>query len=229
MKNQDIKELLEHSKVEIENIMKDSASGNIGKVKIKNALENLRSILDYNAVEISTAYKNKSGKKVKKAYFPYGKNGTLFKERINSLFPKIGKILPDIYKLIGSVQPHVSGDDWLYELCKLTNEAKHNGLTKTQTQKSISLRQGNFINIEGDCGQIVLQGNYVNGKRLDDVYIDNNQNVTITRHSGTTQITENNTIKFKDKEYEVGPFLNKCYTNIKELSERIDDLLQKEV
>jgi hypothetical protein len=228
MYNEDVKELLEHSKQEIYVISEQAKLGTANKVAIKNALENLRSILDYHGQDLLNVLKKKiSNKKLKnKVNFPYGQKENHFKKRAKDELPYLNEVLPDVYQLIENIQPFKSKDNWLIDLCSLTNEAKHSNLSKTKHQKSVSINQGNAIHIEG-ATNLVLKSNYVNGQRQDDVYVNNNNVVKVVKHSGTTLITENNMIKFDGKEIEVGPFLKKCHSNMEEFSSDLSRILRK--
>lgn len=227
MYNEDIKELLEHSKNEVHLITEQSKQGVVNKVAIKNALENLRSVLDYHGQDILNVLKDKiSGNKLpSKVYFPYGQKENHFKRSVKNNLPSLNEVLPEAYELIESIQPFKSKDNWIVDLCSLTNEAKHNNLTKTKHQKYVSIKQGNGIHIEG-ATNVVLENNYVNGKRQDDVYVNNKSEVRIVKHSGTTLITEHNKIKFDGKEVEVAPFLNKCHSNMEQLSNELSHILK---
>ncbi|MBJ6888880.1 hypothetical protein [Vibrio cholerae] len=228
MYNEDIKELLEHSKKEVNAIAEQSKQGTINKIAVKNVLENLRSILDYHSQDILNVLKAKvSNKKLpNKVYFPYGQKENHFKISVKNNLPSLNEVLPEAYQLLESIQPFKSKDNWVVDLCSLTNEAKHNNLSKTKKQKSVSIRQGNFIHIDG-ATNVVLENNYVNGQRLDDVYVNNNHEVRIVKHSGTTLITENNKIKFDGKEIEVAPFLRQCHSKIEQFSSELSQILHK--
>ena len=109
-----------------ENAKKDSTVTQISKAKIKSALEHLRSILDYCALE---AYLHVYEKKPGKIYFPYAKNEVLFDTYLAKNFKSLPQKNKKIYELIASLQPHVSGSNWLIDLCEYTNTNKHNNLT----------------------------------------------------------------------------------------------------
>ncbi|KJR27824.1 hypothetical protein [Vibrio sp. S234-5] len=228
MYNEDIKELLEHSKNEVNAIAEQSKQGTINKIAVKNVLENLRSILDYHSQDILNVLKAKvsNKKSPNKVYFPYGQKENHFKNSVKNNLPSLNEVLPEAYQLLESIQPFKSKDNWVVDLCSLTNEAKHNNLSKTKKQKSVSIRQGNFIHIDG-ATNVVLENNYVNGQRLDDVYVNNNHEVRIVKHSGTTLITENNKIKFDGKEIEVAPFLRQCHSKIEQFSSELSQILHK--
>ncbi|WP_029823774.1 hypothetical protein, partial [Vibrio parahaemolyticus] len=228
MCNEDIKELLEHSKNEVNVITEQSKQGTVNKVAVKNVLENLRSVLDYHSQDLLSVLKDKvrNKKLPNKVYFPYGQKENHFKNSVKKNLPSLNEVLPDAYHLLESVQPFKSKDNWIVDLCSLTNEAKHNNLSKTKHQKSVSIKQGNFIHIEG-ATDVVLENNYANGQRLDDVYVNNDHEVRVVKHSGTTLITENNKIKFDGKEVEVAPFLRQCHSKIEQLSSELSRILRE--
>jgi hypothetical protein len=228
MYSKDVQQLLDHCKEEIENLSAQAESGQINKVTLKNTLENMRSILDYHAQDILKKLKTRNQNKSLpvKVYFPYGQRENHFKIKVKENLPRLLQEEPVLYSLIESVQPFKSKDNWLVDLCFLTNDAKHNKLTKTEVQKTASIRQGNFIHIEGGSN-ITLRNNYGNGARLDDVYIGNNGDVTVIEHSGGTEITINNRLKFHGKELLVVPFLKKCYGNLVTLTDEISKAINQ--
>lgn len=127
---------------------------------VKGVFSDLRSILDYSAVAMYRTYSRKGGK----IYFPYSKDelGYIgsFKKNLNGLNIK----RPDLYDLVRSVQPFVTGRQWLLSLCSLTNETKHNSLGKQRRLNSDSARLsvGDLFKCEGG-GRIILNGTLVNG------------------------------------------------------------------
>ncbi|MFM2058400.1 MAG: hypothetical protein RLY71_2785 [Pseudomonadota bacterium] len=225
MVNQDIKNLLSHTKNEIECLKKQAQTGEINKIPLKNTLENLRSILDYHGKDISCKLKEKRVVIPDKIYFPYGQRENHFKKSIDKNLPKLKDLNNCLYTVIENEQPFKSHDNWIVDLCLLTNEAKHNHLSKTESQKSIVIRQGNSIHIEGGRN-IVLYNNYANGVRLDDVYVNNNGNVNVVKHSGTTLVIENRKIMFHGKSVEVIPFLGRCHEKITTLTYDITEQLK---
>jgi len=104
------------------------------RVKVKNLMENLRSILDYTAHDIyeniCKTQQQKSGKSdISNIYFPYGKNENDFKSSIGRSLPELENLSPSIYDLIKNVQPFACNNSWLYDLCVINNENKHDKLT----------------------------------------------------------------------------------------------------
>jgi hypothetical protein len=223
MHNRDIQELLEHAQNEISSISEQSKKGAINKVALKNTLENLRSVLDYAAQDMQSKLKLLSRSKIpEKVYFPYGQRENHFKNSIKRNLPNLSEHMPSIHSLVQAMQPFKSGDPWLVDLCGLTNDAKHNNLSKTENKKSRTIYQGGMPLVEvGEGSQVSMIGTRVNGVLQDDVFIDPDGTTTIRPISGQTLVTENNRIQFLGREIEVAPFLETCHKN---LSKFADDL-----
>jgi hypothetical protein len=223
MHNRDIQELLEHAQNEISTISEQSKNGTINKVLLKNTLENLRSVLDYAAQDMQSKLKTLTSNKIpKKVYFPYGQRENHFNDSVKRNLPNLSEHMPSIYSLVHAMQPFKSGDPWLVDLCGLTNDAKHNNLSKTENNKSRTIYQGGIpILTMSEGSQVTMRGNWVNGVLQDDISIASDGATTIRPVSGQTLITENNKIQFHGKQIEVAPFLETCHKN---LSNFIDGL-----
>jgi len=228
MGNGDIRQLLEHCTIEISNLSKTAGNGEINKVFLKNTLENLRSALDYLAKDILIKLKSNPNLQTKKlpekTYFPYGQKENHFKKSIQRNLPFLKQSEPKVYDLLESIQPFRSKHNWVVDLCSLTNDAKHNNLSKIENQKNVIVEQKGIARIEGGRN-VVMSNNYVNGVRQDDVFIDGNGEVNVEKYSETTIITSHNRIKFHGKELEIIPFLTYCEQEIKTLSVNIELLL----
>ena len=216
MHNRDIQELLEHAQNEISTISEQSKNGTINKVSLKNTLENLRSVLDYAAQDMQSKLKTLTNNKIpEKVYFPYGQRENHFKKSVKRNLPNLSDHMPSINSLVLAMQPFKSGDPWLVDLCGLTNDAKHNNLSKTENKKSRTIHQGGMALVEvGEGSQVTMRGNRVNGVLQDDVFIDSDGATTIRPVSGQTLIRENNKIQFHGKQIEVAPFLEACHRNL---------------
>jgi len=216
MHNLDIQELLEHTQNEISTISEQSIKGTINKVSLKNTLENLRSVLDYSAQDMQSKLKTLTSNKIpEKVYFPYGQRENHFKKSVTRNLPKLSEHMPSIYSLVNGMQPFKSGDPWLVDLCGLTNDVKHNNLSKTENKKSRTIHQGGMPLVKvGEGTQVTLSGNRVNGVLQDDVFIDSDGTTTIRPVSGQTLIIENNKIQFQGKQIEIVPFLETCHNNL---------------
>ena len=226
MYNSDIKELLEHCLIEIEKISKEKKASSINKVALKNVLENMRSILDYIAQDILNKLKQnpKNNKLSNKIYFPYGQKENHFKISIKRNLPNLKKDMPELYDLIESIQPFKLKNNWIVDLCELTNEAKHNNLSKTKDDKSITVKNklGNITASKN----LVMQNNYVNGIKQDDIFFDGEE-VRVVENIGESEITIKNKIKFHGKELEIVPFLTNCFENLEQLSIEVSSLLSE--
>jgi len=222
MENESIIDTLEYTKSQIERITDQISIGKLAKVELKNILENLRSVLDYLSGDILSSLKRKT-KSIKlpdKVYFPYGQRENHFKKSIKRNLPSLKEEIPEIYNLLRNIQPFVSNDNWVVDLCSLTNDAKHNQLSKTINKKSIMTRIGRSFKISG--AHNVFKNNYENGRKLDDVVTDESgMPHVIKANSFNTSFIVENRIRFEGKEIEVLPFLLKCHTNILQLTKKI--------
>lgn len=118
------------------------------RVQVKNIMENLRSPLDYMAHDIyeicCQAARTAAGKSdPHNIYFPYGRTEAEFKSRIGTSLPDLASTNRGVYDLIASIQPFLCNDNWLYNLCSILNQKKHDRLkaqerseTETYTVKS---------------------------------------------------------------------------------------------
>lgn len=229
MLNNDIEQLLKSCKVMIENISEQIKKEEMDKILLKNTLENMRSVLDYLANDILRTLKSnpKNLKLAEKIYFPYGQRENHFIKNVKKNLAPLKECEPKIYDLIENVQPFKSGNNWVVDLCLLTNNAKHNELSKIENQEVTVVDQkgfGRFEAVEGG-GSMAMMNCSANGVPLDDVFISGND-VRIVKHSGSAEITSYNRIKFHGKELEVVPFLNHCYVEIKDLVTNIEEFLK---
>ncbi len=128
-------------------------------------MENLRSALDYMAHDIyeiscKPMRQAKGKSEPHNIYFPYGRSNADFKSGIGSSLPGLEICSPKTYNLLLSIQPFECGDNWLYDLCSILNESKHDRLTpqkrtETETHKveskaaSVTIRVGNVRSLPG--------------------------------------------------------------------------------
>ena len=134
----DVKTIIAAAKSQYENIRKDynralrDESLDL-RVPVKNLMENLRSSLDYMAHDIYESCCRTSrivaGKPdLRRIYFPYSQNATKFISSVGRSLPDLAILNPDVYDLISSIQPFRCNDAWLYYLCSIINEKKHDKL-----------------------------------------------------------------------------------------------------
>jgi hypothetical protein len=143
------------------------------RVPVKNLMENLRSSLDYMAHDIyeacCKATRVAAGKpNPHNIYFPYSRTEADFKSGVGSSLPDLVTTAPVVYNLIASIQPFRCNDTWLYDLCSILNEKKHDKL-KAQVRSETET----YI-VESEHGSVSM--------------IVNNPNVKITSQLGTVKI-----------------------------------------
>lgn len=95
------------------------------QTKIKGALENQRSALEYIAHEITDRY----GGTARRIYFPYAPTQPDFATRMEQNMPGVAVNRADIADAIEECQPYMTSPPWLAYLVPLTNENKHNRLS----------------------------------------------------------------------------------------------------
>lgn len=226
MYKQDIEDLLEHSKKEINELWKSEV---ISKVKVKNILENLRSSLEYCAQYINSNLLNRQTK----VYFPYGKTEGQFRKSINRNFPSLKKLIPDIYALIESLQIHQSNNNWLIIMCEATNTAKHNRAldvekiySETRLMKEISIPGA--IHLSNVGGTISVTNCSVNGQRVDDFEIQEGYFTKYTKHSISPtfefEIVENKKIILNDYQCDLIELFEKSVTEIEKFKEKLFEI-----
>ena len=146
---------------EYERAKNDFSINSIPRVKVKSALEHMRSILDYAALDVYHYVYKKNPPKI---YFPYGSDHQKFKDSIGRNLPglEIESIL--IYKLIESIQPHCILENTLTDLCAFTNHNKHQNLTsQTKVSKVATTNVGNLVSFGRGGGQVVFENCVING------------------------------------------------------------------
>ena len=143
------------------------------RIKVKNLMENLRSILDYTAHDIYESvcrpHRQILGKPdPRNIYFPYGRNENDFDSSIASSLPDLEVLSISIYSLIKNEQPFMSSNPWICDLCSINNENKHDRLTP-QTREEIET-----YTVEGNQGSVSV--------------VVNNPNIRVTSQPGAVRI-----------------------------------------
>lgn len=133
-------------------------STQISKIRVKSALEHLRSILDYSALDIHEKYYSVKSR----IYFPYGKNEALFKKHLKHHFKDLSGKAPKVFEIIKSVQSFKTEKDWLITLCDMVNSNKHDKLSSQKVQKEQSITLGNIAKVSGS-GRLIIYGGAFNG------------------------------------------------------------------
>lgn len=108
------------------------------QIEVKNFVENLRSALDYCAVELFRRYGG-SKKPSQHIFFPYAKPPQPVSEfkskQVEHCIPGLSTARPDIVETVAAYQYFGHTGNWLHLLMKITNEHKHEQLTP-QIQKT---------------------------------------------------------------------------------------------
>lgn len=140
-------ELIADIKAEYDEARSNEAVG-VSRVKIKHAVELIRSALEYTAQDVWRSYT----KKQNKVYFPYGKDEPQFLASVKRSLPGVDLQAPKLYEIISGAQPHSCGDSWLFDLCMVSNFNKHNGLSRQsrKVSESNTITLGNIAKVSGD-------------------------------------------------------------------------------
>jgi hypothetical protein len=96
------------------------------KVRIKHALDDQRSALEYLAHAI---YERHGDGKRRKSYYPIAIKPGDFPNLFERYLPGVATNCPKTRKAIKDRQPYQPGYEWLHHLALLTNENKHRRLT----------------------------------------------------------------------------------------------------
>ncbi len=150
---------------------KDKNKKKLYAAKVTACLSLLRSCLDYCSHDIydiilkpQDGLTDEQRAKIKK-YFPYGKTKPNFDSMIGSSLPKLKNIDSITYDLIESIQYYKCGDMWLYNLCSITNVAKHDKSDQLREDKK-AIKIDNGLTIVG--GSIIVKaGGNIDGKKVE--------------------------------------------------------------
>jgi hypothetical protein len=132
------------------------------RIDVKNAMENLRSCLDYMVqdvyeIVVSPDLISKQMKELKKVYFPYGKTKQDFDSSIQKNLPNLMSLNGRLFDIVESIQTHKTGSTWLYDFCSILNSNKHDALSPQERteRKSYSVGlEGRGPSISGPAGAI---------------------------------------------------------------------------
>lgn len=143
------------------------------RIPVKNLMENLRSALDYMAHDIydgcCKSFRAATGKSdPRNIYFPYGRTDQDFRAGLGSSLPDLQTQNLGVYQLVESIQPFRSKDSWLYDLCSILNENKHDKLTAQV------LSENETYTVKSEFGSVSIPVN--------------NPNIQVTSMPGAVQI-----------------------------------------
>ena len=153
------------------------------KTHIKGAVESVRSALEYTSQDIWRSYTTKKNS----VYFPYGKDEAAFLVSVKKNLPALKVQAPLLFDLVESIQPFITGESWLNELCAVSNFNKHNGLSgqlrKNSPGNRVEFGFGGIV-IE-NCENVTILDSSVDG-----VPIGKNGAVKFSSSSSTSHIRE---------------------------------------
>ncbi|MFZ5941801.1 MAG: hypothetical protein ACOYXB_14620 [Bacteroidota bacterium] len=208
----DIELLLAYTEGQNKELAKSINDECVNVVLLKNILENLRSVLDYIAIDLATL----TGDRNRNIFFPYGRRQNHFKISIKRNLPKLQEKRPDLFNEIEKIQPFISKNNWLVELCELTNSAKHIGLNKTNKQKSVSIEISDIIKVQS-ATEAIIENNYINGFDTGRIRIQDGNIIEKTEGQIKMEVTINNKVKFAGKEIEILTFTSQVFLEVKTL------------
>lgn len=201
------------------------------KIRIKHALEDMRSCLDYVANDIydEIFYAN-DGSKKPDIHFPYGKDENAFKSMLGRYFKDLKEKNNELYDEIISIQPFKCGSMWLYDLCKTTNTNKHEDLLgqdrKTKADLNIAGANFGFDNFS-ENGTVLFTGCTFNGiKQKDDIIIQNGK-LSAGNNEDIVDFEMDTKFFFKDTDINCIDLVKDSYSGILKFVDEVYRILNK--
>lgn len=99
------------------------------RIDIKNAFENLRSVLDYLSADIRQRYCSTASTSTR-FYFPILPDKVTFDKRVDEWFPGLRTASAAVVAALEGAQPYQLGQEWLGLLNRVNNENKHGDLVQ---------------------------------------------------------------------------------------------------
>ncbi|WP_158860528.1 hypothetical protein [Lunatibacter salilacus] len=222
----DIEHLIRHNIVRINGIRKKRNLLKI-KLEVKSILQDYISILDYIAMDINEAGPNKNPRQI---FFPLYDNEENFKKSAQGSWVGPMEILNiDLYNLILSIQPFVTGNPMLTELIKFNNLLKHRQLIEIDrrtTKWGVVTTKG--IVAGGYNGKVT--GNIVDGKKVPDIEIKEGRVHKISPGDPEIgvriEIVDKETVSFDGHSRDLFQFLFFINEVVEDFSRKIYELLE---
>lgn len=203
------------------------------KVEVKNYLENARSALEYCAHDIEDCLDLKIDER--KIYFPIRESFEGFNKDLIANGAK--QKLPNLYKILESIQPYQANQQWLRIFATLTNLNKHKRLSRQDRTKkhaltlesenasvrigekaSISLPQSAQMRING----LLIKGGQVLSVNSNQIYADPQLNIKKQIFVDFKFMTDDN-----QELCSVLPLLKKIHDEIPTIIEKIYAMLNE--
>lgn len=109
------------------------------RIDIKNACENLRSVLDYIAKDIRERYCPTAPSDTR-FYFPILPDKPTFDRKIDEWFPGLRQAAPAVVAALEGLQPFQGGQEWLGQINQVNSENKHGDLVEQTRVESLETR-----------------------------------------------------------------------------------------
>lgn len=143
--------------------------------KVKSTLEHLRSCLDYMLHDIDDYYaKENNDLPREKIYFPYKPSKKDFQNYMKKDFPNLNIQNYTLYKIIEHTQVHKCKDNWMHDLCKLTNDNKHDNLLEQNRVDDAQVNIGNGAILLKNCDNVIINNSSFNGQVMKNFRMKNN-------------------------------------------------------
>jgi hypothetical protein len=235
-REESVRHLIEHCKSQLAKVKEEYEASLQSKkinpalqIDVKNLMENLRSVLDYLAHDVyekvvQPSRVSSDEKDIKDIYFPYGKEEDSFKSGVSKCLPKLDTLSPNVFLLIERVQPHKCGNNWLYDLCTILNQNKHDSLSPQEqhvTGQSYQIGpRGGSPAISAPAGAIKAPPGAIRiGNQP--VIFDSNTGIPIPTPGLEVKVTTWIGFRFADTKVEVLPLLQLAVKEINQLAEDI--------
>lgn len=195
-------------------------------VQVKNVMENLRSALDYMALDVYESLPNQKNSKPK-IYFPYGKDKVDFDSMVKKYFSSLEVVNPDIYFLLENMQPYKQGSTWLCDLCQITNDHKHDSLTPQirTSKKTYSVSRAGVSLISAPAHEIQAgPGDILFGEIP--IIFDPKTGIPQQTPGLDIEVITWVSFMFQGTKIEVYPFLLIAFQKVSELSKNLYEMLK---
>lgn len=214
-------------------------------IDVKHIVEDIRSTLDYIAVDIHKKYCNTH--KTSKIYFQYSDAPNDEKDFINRIkknFPGLYENHNSIYLVLAKEQWFYDNSKWLIKLQELAREVKHNGLYITFVEKekntlvcsdktSMLIRGDTIVTKEGDRCSFYTPSITINGTGRAEFYCDGTVAIDDGKYdmiNNKVQNLDKNTyyetvIKTKKNNEEVISLLNMIQEKLQKLVKNIESYI----
>ena len=184
------------------------------KIDIKNIFENLRSVLDYVAHDISD---NLADSQPSRLYFPIRQSPAEFEKVMARDYPGVKANHPHVHAVLEKAQPY--NDPWLGQFNSLNNNNKHQDLAE---QTRTDSRRVSVTSSSGGGGVSWGPGvTFGSGVRVMGVPIDPKTQLPVPNNQVRTEIVTWVDFKFRDNGISVIPFIDTSIKRIRQIHEQI--------